>query len=449
MDQLRSYTSSMASEIPMDANEALNDFYRDYPHIIFIRLQWQDYSGVMRALVLPIEEAFIILETEKQPFHVPPLLSNCSITNQYLPDASARHIQWLVPDWSSIRLTADPQSAMVMCGVVGTTISKPVPNRDLCPRRALVDVVRQAQESWNLEFLVGFEVEFQVMKASCATGEYVKHSQGPGNFSVSGLRDPCYRYVQQCIQQLLVLGVHIHGLHSEGKRGQYEIALKPLPPLQAVDQLHFVHDYLKDTFAKHGYMATMAPKPLISDPHTIGQHMHLSLESADGDHETSFLAGILKRLPMICAFSLPHMLSYERRLPFLAGETVCWGTEARIAPIRKIEASHWEIRCIDATANMYLTLAAVLGAGILGLAGQEPLPWPDLGDSTIESNTREEPLPRTLQESLAWLATKSDDFATIFGLPLIQRYIELKQYEISQAGGMDPVKLRELFIELF
>ncbi|OGM41538.1 glutamine synthetase [Aspergillus bombycis] len=439
----------MATEIPTDANEALDDFYEDYPHIIFIRLQWQDYSGVMRALVLPIEEALIILATEKQPFHVPPLLSNCSMTNQYLPDASARHVQWLVPDWSSIRLTADPRSAVVMCGVVGTTISKPVPSGDLCPRRALVDVVRQAQDAWNLEFLIGFEVEFQVMKVSSTTGEYVKHSQGPGNFSLSGLRDPCYQYVQQCVQELSALGVHIHGLHSEGKRGQYEIALKPLPPMQAVDQLHFVHDYLKDTFAKHGYMATMAPKPLISDPHTIGQHMHLSLESVDGDYETSFLAGILKRLPMICAFCLPHTLSYERRLPFLAGETVCWGTEARIAPIRKIEASHWEIRCIDATANMYLTLAAVLGAGILGLAGQEPLLWPDLGDLTIEPKTWEEPLPRTLQESLACLATKTDDFATIFGLPLIQRYIELKQYEISQVGGMDPVKLRELFIELF
>ena len=433
----------------MDANEALKNFHLDYPHIIFIRLQWQDYSGVLRALVLPIEETYIILAEETQPFHVPPLLTNCSVTNQYLPDASARHVQWLVPDWSSIRLASDPKSAMVMCGVVGTTISNSVPNGDLCPRRALVDVVRQARELWGLRFLVGFEVEFQVMKASSVTGGYVKFSQGPGNFSVSGLRDPCYRYVQQCVQQLLALGVHIHGIHSEGKRGQYEIALKPLPPLQAVDQLHLVHDYLKDTFAQHGYMATMAPKPVISDPHTIGQHMHLSLESVNGDHETSFLAGILKRLPMICAFSLPHTLSYERRLPFLAGETVCWGTEARIAPIRKIEASHWEIRCIDATANMYLTLAAILGAGLLGLKGQEPLLWPDLGDFTTESKTWEEPLPRTLQESVAWLARKADDFGTIFGLPLIERYIELKQYEISQVGGMDPVKLRELFIELF
>ncbi|KAE8370064.1 hypothetical protein BDV27DRAFT_171289 [Aspergillus caelatus] len=449
MDQLSIHTSRITPGTPMDANKVLKDFHRDYPHIIFIRLQWQDYSGVMRALVLPIEETYIILAEETQPFHVPPLLSNCSVTNQYLPDASARHVQWLVPDWSSIRLASDPKSAMVMCGVVGTTISKPVPNGDLCPRRALVDIVRQARELWGLRFLVGFEVEFQVMKVSSVTGEYVKHSQGPGNFSVSGLRDPCYRYVQQCVQQLLALGVHIHGIHSEGKRGQYEIALKPLPPLQAVDQLHLVHDYLKDTFAQHGYMATMAPKPVISDPHTIGQHMHLSLESVNGDHETSFLAGILKRLPMICAFSLPHTLSYERRLPFLAGETVCWGTEARIAPIRKIEASHWEIRCIDATANMYLTLAAILGAGLLGLEGQEPLLWPDLGDFTIESKTWEEPLPRTLQESVAWLARKADDFGTIFGLPLIQRYIELKQYEISQVGGMNPVKLRELFIELF
>ncbi|KAE8380148.1 hypothetical protein BDV26DRAFT_303222 [Aspergillus bertholletiae] len=362
-----------------------------------------------------IEETCLIVAKEKQQFHVPPLLSSCSVTSQYLPDSSPRYVQWLVPYWSSLRPTPEPQSTM------------PVPSGDPCPRRALVDVIRQAQESWDLEFLVSFEMEFQVMKVSPPTGEYVKHTQGLGNFSVSGLRDPCYRYVQQCVQQLVTLGVHIHGLHSEGKRGQYEIALKPLPPLQAVDQLHLVHDCLKDTFAQHGYMVTMAPKPVISDPHNIGQHMHLSLRTC----------------------CLPHTLSYERRLPFLAREAVCWGTEARIAPIWKMKTSHWEIRCIDTTANMYLTLAAVLSAGLLGLAGQEPLPWPDLGDSTIESKDFEEPLPRSLQESLARLAAKADDFATIFGIPLIQRYIKLMQYEISQVGGMDPVKLRELFIELF
>jgi glutamine synthetase len=123
----------------------------------------------------------------------------------------------------------------------------------------------------------------------------------------------------------------------------------------------------------------MSPKPIDSKPLANGQHMHLSLQPTSPLLEDSFLAGILKRLPGLCGFCLPLEVSYERLKPNEAGLSVAWGTDSRLVPIRKVKPIHWEIRCIDVTANMYSTLAAILGAGLLGLAGKESLIWPDIG----------------------------------------------------------------------
>lgn len=79
-----------------------------------------------------------------------------------------------------------------------------------------------------------------VIKASPSIGKMEKCSEGYGLFSISGLRDPCYQYVEQYVDQLQALGVDFQAVHTEGLRGQYEFALGPRPPLEAVDQLVLV-----------------------------------------------------------------------------------------------------------------------------------------------------------------------------------------------------------------
>lgn len=99
--------------------------------------------------------------------------------------------------------------------------------------------------------------------------------------------------------------------------------------------------------------------------------MHLSMTSSDDERERvkSFLAGILDLLRPLCAFTLPSHDSYSR-IRDLSGTTstfVTWGTEIRDVPIRKVDHNHWELRCLDATANMYLAAASVIAAGIEGV----------------------------------------------------------------------------------
>lgn len=437
----------MATQSSTHATQVLHRFRQDHPDISFIRLQWQDYSGVLRARVLVIEYVISLVAEGKQ-FKASPYAIECGVDNYVLPTTSHNGMHWLVPDWSSLRATASPGNAAVMCALNYTIPGSPAHDH-LCPRQALLRVLRQAQEAWKLDFLVGFEVEFVVMKSSTSSTTPHRQSAGLGHYAVSGLRDPCYQYVEQCMHKLRDRGVIVHALHTEGIRGQYEIVLGPLPPVQAVDQLILVHHHLKDTFSRHDYKVTMSPKPISSDPLANGQHMHLSLQPTCPSQEESFLAGILKRLPSLCSFCLPQQISYERLGPYFAGDAVCWGTESRLVPIRKIKPGHWELRCIDVTANMYITLAAILSAGLLGLAGKEPLTWPDVGDPKHEAQSRGEPLPQSLEDSLAVLAADADCLATMIGRPMIDHYIDMKRFEISRLKEMDTQAVRELLIEIF
>ncbi|KAJ5797796.1 glutamine synthetase [Penicillium pulvis] len=426
--------------------QALRQFRNDHPEITFIRLQWQDYSGVLRTRVLLFESVIALID-EGKPFQAAGIAIDCTVNNIILHRAPPRGMYWAIPDWSSLRVASHPETALVMCALDYEQHSSI--RSDLCPRQALTSVLREARDTWGLDFLVGFEVEFTVMKSCASSDAMVRCSEGFGLFSVAGLRDPCYQYVEQCVRQLRAQGVEILAVHTEGVRGQYEIVLGPLPPTQAIDQLLLVHDYLKDIFFRHGYTVTMSPKPVNSEPLANGQHMHLSLQPASPLLEDSFLAGILKRLPGLCGFCLPLEVSYQRLKPNEAGFSVAWGTDSRLVPIRKVKSSHWEIRCIDVTANMYSTLAAILGAGLLGLAGNEPLIWPDLGVPENQASDCSDPMPQCLEDSLAILEADTGSLATIIGRPMIDHHIKMKRFEIAQVKKLDPKAFRELLIELF
>ncbi|KAE8141339.1 hypothetical protein BDV38DRAFT_268588 [Aspergillus pseudotamarii] len=329
----------------------------------FVRFQWQDHSGILRGRVVPIERC-LRLAVEKK------------LTSMRTGSPSCASGAWY---------------ATVMCGVVRTMPDQRRPNYGLYPRCALARVMRKAAHGHDLNLLVGFEVEFEIMKTS-GDNSIIPHINSLGRFAIGGLREPWFAQVEECIDELLDAGVGIQSFHTEGRRGQYEISLDPLPPLQAVDELVLVHDRMKRVFSRHGYIATVCPKPVAGRRQAIGQHTHISVHPPHC--ESSFLAGMLNRLGS------------------LSGDLVAWGTQDREVPIRKMSPGHWEIRCVDATANMYLTLASILSAGILGLIGQEPLAWPDtslLQEGVNMSYAEPVYLPRTLDVALDLLEANADE----------------------------------------
>ncbi|KAL3952762.1 hypothetical protein ACCO45_012705 [Purpureocillium lilacinum] len=424
----------------------LQDFLNAHPRVQFIRFQWQDYSGILRARVATLQHATAVAGG-KRSLRVAPLAFNCLVDNSALPNTTARGSHLLVADWTSLRTREhlDPSYASVMCRVFEQTPWKPGPNASLCPRQGLANVIKKATEALQVDFLVGFEVEFEIMKPT-ADGDHVPCSAGLGNFAVSGLRDPCYVHVEEAIQTLLQAGVKIEAFQSEGRRGQYEIALGPLPPVRAVDQLVLVHDTIKHIFTRQGLVATMSPRPVALRRQSTGQHTHISISPPE--KEELFLAGILLRLPQLCALCLPYELSYERIQPCFAGTVVAWGTENPWVPVRKIHAGHWEIRCVDATANMYLSLAAVLSAGILGCLNEEALQWPDTSFDVQAIPSNGTTMPRTLHNALALLQENSQELEDMMCSQVITHYLRVKKAEASHLRKMGPQETRKLLVEL-
>jgi glutamine synthetase len=337
--------------------------------------------------------------------------------------------------------------------------------------------MRAAADKFAINILVGFEVEFEIMQRS-TDGALVPLSTGLGRYAASGLRDPSFTLVEEAMGILLGSGVGIQTFQTEGRRGQYEISLSPKSPLSAIDEVVLVQDCLKQFFADHGYVLTMSPKPVAGRRQAVGLHTHLSIDPAT--QEESFLAGLLAELRMLCAFCLPQMLSYDRVQPYLGGEEVAWGTEDRKVPIRKIGPGHWELRCVDATANMYLALAGVLHAGLLGLEQKKALQWHDTAlprvkpfnepshlcrssgikgtaadkeSGASDTSSTQELLPLTLEAALEYLEQQLDnevaDFNTMTQSDIIRHYLELKKYELSRVRQMEPQVMRELLIELF
>ena len=89
----------------------------------------------------------------------------------------------------------------------------------------------------------------------------------------------------------------------------------------------------------------------------------------------SFLQGLLTHLPSTCIFTLPTPFSYARAIDGIwsGGTYVAWGRDNRETPVRLCGRGaddpnlNFEVKCLDATANPYLAISALLAAGLDGV----------------------------------------------------------------------------------
>ena len=184
----------------------------------------------------------------------------------------------------------------------------------------------------------------------------------------------------------------------------------PDKPLQAVDALIFTRETIRNIASKHGLHATFAPclyadicehilqTASVQPSLTLGlifsciggsaSHLHISLKSTKASHNqpssspiplntlyTSFLQGLLTHLPSTALFTLPTPFSYARVVDgvWSGGTYVAWGRDNRETPVRLCGRGaddpnlNFEVKSLDGTANPYLAVAALLGAGMDGV----------------------------------------------------------------------------------
>ena len=441
----------------VSAPDCLGNFLAANPTIDFIRCQWIDFGAIVRCFVVPTDYAREMAAKQKGGLNtvrpVVRLLAPGGVMDVGGIDIGEDH---LIPDWSSLLVCGYHDGhATVMCWVEsGKGVDGPT-GFDLCPRSALARQVERAKRDQNgLEFLVGSEVEFLIF-APKEERDAPPSMFDIGCFSTAHLTTRYLPIVDEIARTLKKAGIKVMKFHSEdGPLGMFEMCLSPLAPVEAADALVFCHETIRTICSRNGLKGTVFPSPWEKSLH-LGAHTHISMEGEGKEKEESFLAGMLKSMRGISAFTMPNFDSCDRKSRLK--HWICWGTRNKLCMVRKIRQGYWEIRCVDGCANTYLALASLLAAGLEGLEEETEL---TIGDQRsidfINGHTEDqrkelritEMLPNSMAEGLDALnADKA--LKDALGSELVEGYVALKRKEEEAFGHLGAGARREASMRWF
>ncbi len=234
---------------------------------------------------------------------------------------------------------------------------------------------------------------------------------------------------------------------------QNQISLGLSPLVRSADALQICKYVIHSVASSYGKTATFLPKPMAFEPGS-GLQIEQTLRQGDkpvfagqgyGDlSETCmhYLGGILHHARALNAFTNPTTNSYRRLAPgggaprLLAYAALNRSAAIRLPFASKAEDKRIEVRFPDPSANPYLAFAALLLAGLDGIARAiDPGEAMDrnLYDLPPEETDTLPTVCRTLAEALEALE-RDRDFLTVdevFTNDMIDAYVGLKRAEIE------------------
>ncbi len=263
-------------------------------------------------------------------------------------------------------------------------------NWDYCPRAILTENLAKAK-SKGFSLKMGVEPEFFLVEKSSDGGLQVADAGDT-------LLKPCYGqlallrnadFLMTLVTYLNELGYGVYQNDHEDANGQFEINWRYDDALPTADKVAFFKFAVKALAEERGMLATFMPKPFANLTGN-GAHMHVSLWDADGKDNLfadksgprgmssvaqSFLGGLLDHASALCALTAPSVNSYKRfgaRSP-RSGATwapvfIAHGGNNRTMMVRVPAPGRMEYRTADGSANPYLATAALLAAGLDGVA---------------------------------------------------------------------------------
>ena len=321
----------------------------------------------------------------------------------------------------------------------------------VCPRQTLKRVLKRA-EKLGLLPMAGMEFEwfnFAETPQSWADKRGVgPTSLTPGMFGYSLLRMADNKpFFNALMDEMLAFGVPIEGLHTETGPGVYEVAITFSEALEAADRAILFKTGAKEIGKRFGIMPSFMAKWNQALPGCSG-HIHQSL--SDGKKNVfydakrpnamstvfeSYLAGQVACLMEFAPMFWPTVNSYKRLVDgFWAPVKPTWGLDNRTASFRVIAGSpkstRLETRCPGADVNPYLAMAAVIAAGLHGVAQGLKLTTPPItGTNQGAENTPR--APRSLIQS-----TQNFKVSTIardwFGDTFVDHFAATREWEHRQ-----------------
>ncbi|PTW61349.1 glutamine synthetase [Breoghania corrubedonensis] len=357
-----------------------------------------------------------------------------------------------------------PAERFYLCDVTNTDGSR----WDCCPRSALKDAVEALRKETGLTLKATFEHEFVYEGANAGAADM---------YALEAIRKHG-AFGETFLAALSQAGVEVDSYLSEFAAGQFEVTMPPCDPLAACDKAIIVKEMARATAWRLGSSVSFSPR---LSPNGLGNgvHVHFSLwdendkpvsHDADGPLGVStpaqaFLAGIVRHMPALLAFTAPSPISYLRLIPHSwtgvwsniglrdreAGIRIC----PTFGPAEKVARQfNFEYRAADATGNPYLMMAMILQAGRLGLRDKLPMPEPTVNVDPEEMSEDDRKknnivrLPASVGEALA--ALKADEeLAECLPPALLDIFVTNRTAEEKLSAGWSAQELCERYARVY
>jgi glutamine synthetase len=231
-------------------------------------------------------------------------------------------------------------------------------------------------------------------------------------------------------------GLVVENSKGECQLGQHEVNFRYKDALSTADDHVIYKTGAKEIADQEGMAITFMAK--LDEREGSSCHVHLSLADDDGavfEREPklfeSFMAGQLAAVQELTLFHAPNVNSYKRFAEgSFAPTAVAWGRDNRTCSLRVVghgPATRMELRSPGADVNPYLSLAALIAAGLHGIDNELEL------EPAFEGNayTADKPhLPTTLRDARGLFAD-SAIAREAFGEDVVAHYLNYAQVELD------------------
>jgi glutamine synthetase len=232
--------------------------------------------------------------------------------------------------------------------------------------------------------------------------------------------------------------------------------------LRAADNVCRVRETVRGVARTFDLLATFAPKPFL-DQAGSGAHIHVSLWGTEnGEHPGQnlfydpnergglsqlgkyFIGGVLRHVRGLVAITCGSPNSYRRLLPhYWSSAYDAYGYDNREGAIRipstqwghEAESTNLELKCADHSGNPYLSIGALLAAGLDGIKNSiDPGDPQEIDPGNYSDEEREKRgirrLPTSLDEALDELE-RDQVLLDALGPLLASSYIAVKRNEAA------------------
>lgn len=350
------------------------------------------------------------------------------------------------PDWSTLRVVPWLEKTALVLGDVVDERSGDLAS--VAPRSILRRQIARA-EARGLRPRMASELEFYLIRESyeeaAAKGWDNLQTWGWYNEDYQLLQatkaEPLYRQFRNLMTQA---GVPIEFSKGEAAAGQHEVNIAYADALEAADRAAIYKHGAKEIAHLNGCAITFMAKP---DATWTGSssHVHVSLWDESGQNnlfpdtpgsaEMSptmryFLGGLLHASRELSLFLASNINSYKRyAVASWAPVNVVWSRDNRTCGFRIVghgSSLRIEDRLPGGDANPYLTYAAILAAGLYGIANQIELTPEFHGNAYTATGVPH--VPRSLREAIAtW--ESSEIAREAFGEDVVGHYQHMATIE--------------------